>query len=240
MTVLVVCSSDYYVQEYYLKLQRLAGARYTLMENKLDPARLPARDSVRRRRTDDTLTIGYFGLLRCPTSWDFLRRLAEEGEGRVRVVAAGLPTGIDTIERDVAESPFLEYLGPYVSPDALPDLYGRGDLVWALDPYGVPNGRWARTNRYYEAGYFRRPMIVQRGTPDGFEVERADVGLAIDLGSPDEAVRGILGVTQARLGEWEGNLDEIDVATFTMTDDYERVIDELIDAEGTCLRLRSC
>lgn len=230
-TLLVVCTSDYYVKKYYLEQQGLSDARYAILENKLDAEKLPSRELPPRERTDGVLTIGYFGLLRCPTSWDFLRRLAETGAGRIRVVAAGLPTGIEDIESDVAAGPYLEYRGPYLSPDDLPDLYSRVDLVWTIYPYGVPNQQWARTNRYYVAGYFRRPMIAQRNTPDGYEVERSGIGVLIDLDSPDEAIAAVLGITGTQLGQWENNYDAIDVARFTITNDYERVLEEMCDAE---------
>ncbi len=229
-TLLVVCTSEYYVTEHYLGQQGLSEARYVILENKLSREKLPPRELPPRERTDGVLTIGYFGLLRCQASWDFLTRLAEEGEGRIRVVAAGLPTGIENIESDVSASPYVEYRGPYLSPDDLPDLCGRVDLVWTIYPHGFANQQWARTNRYYVAGYFRKPMIVQRNTPDGSEVERLDLGLPIDLDAPEQAMAAILGITETQLRQWESNYDAIDVARFTITNDYERVLEEMCDA----------
>ena len=50
-TILVVCTSDYYVNDYYLGQQKLDETRYMVLENKLDPETVACRKKTRRRET---------------------------------------------------------------------------------------------------------------------------------------------------------------------------------------------
>ncbi len=62
------------------------------------------------------------------------------------------------------------YLGPYQAPKDLSFIYSMVDVVWASYPFSdrttVGNHLYARTNRFYESLYFKKPFIVQKGTAD--------------------------------------------------------------------------
>ena len=79
---------------------------------------------------------------------------------------------------------------------------------------------WARTNRYYEAGYFSKPMIALENTPDGVDVSDRGIGLLIDLGSQSEAIRSILDISDVQMQEWDNHYDTVDTSAFTLTDEH--------------------
>ena len=77
------------------------------------------------------LRIGYFGGLRCEWSWNVLRDLAVARPDDIEIVLAGFPMSPKNLPDRVQEHGNIGYLGEYRSPQDLPSLYARIDLVWA-------------------------------------------------------------------------------------------------------------
>ena len=98
-----------------------------------------------------------------------------QAEGRIRVTGSGEFLSACLISREkCAQAEYVTYRGPFVSPDELPEMYAGVDLVWGAYLHGESNARWARSNRYFEAGYFGKPIFAQKGTREGDAVaERA-------------------------------------------------------------------
>lgn len=73
----------------------------------------------------------------------------------------------------------LHYLGPFKNPDDFPAIYENIDLVLSLySAHG--NDRFLEPNKYYEALFFAKPIIVSANTFIGEKVTRQNVGFAID------------------------------------------------------------
>jgi succinoglycan biosynthesis protein ExoL len=231
-TDVVVCTTQAFIDGYFIGRQKAVHPAYLAIENRLAPEELSPRASARRARSDQTITIGYFGILRCQRSWEVLKRLAATPADRFRVIARGVPFGIPTLETDVAAGHNLEFGGPYVSPADLVSMYSQVDMIWVAYPAADQNHRWARTNRSYEAGYFGKPIIAQRGTGDGAFVEREGIGLLVDLEDIDATTASVRAVTARNLETWEEHLSSLDSSNFVLTDEHERLCDALCKPRG--------
>ncbi len=168
------------------------------------------------------LRIGYFGLLKDEWSMRVLEALAATAPARFQIVLAGTPFRIDQLQQRVARLPNMEYRGPYLSPDALEELYAGVDLTLACYPPELPNG-WAQSNRYYEACLFRRPLIVRAGTGDAAEVAQRQIGLVIAAADVAAAAAAISDITPEQLRRWQANMAALPLATYAYTDEASRL-----------------
>jgi len=229
---LLVVTSEAYVSGYYEGILNLANLRYTVIENKLD-ADLLQMAPKSGPHDSNVLRIGYFGVLRCPRAWEILKRVAVEGQGRVEVQVSGFPSVcLPDLEAEAQTVPGVHYAGPYVSPDDLPEVYRRVDIVWAGYHYeGNKMGNWqlARTRRFYESCFFQKPMIVQAQTEDGRVVKNLGLGLCLDLSDVEVAVRQILSITEADLTQWQKNVARLPRETYVHSDE-KREYREVIEA----------
>jgi len=223
---LLVVTSKAFAVEYYGKLRGLTSLKYLVIENKVDATSMSS-DRMCKGATklkDMPLRIGYFGLLRCARSWVILKRAVMKGEGRIQLVLRGIPFGIPSMSHEAQSIPFIDYAGAYKVPDDLPEMYGNVDMVWASYPFmntTIGNWRWARTNRFYEACYFKRPMFVQVGTEDGLAVEMLGIGCCVDLHHIEETVDRILAVDHIELGKWHERLARVPTSVYVQTNEHE-------------------
>jgi len=169
---LLVVTSEAYIEGYYRRVQGLTSLPYQVIENKLDAGTVPQpRIPSAHSKRDGALQIGYFGIIRCRRSWKALKEVTIRGDGRIRVYVRGKPMGLESFEEDVRTTPYIDYDGPYIAPDDLPDMYRQVDVVWIAHYMGRSSTLWNRANRFYEACFFKKPMFAQIGTQDGQVVE---------------------------------------------------------------------
>lgn len=224
-SALLVATSHAYIDEYYRKRQKIGRIRHRILENKVDPSLKANPSSDSARRFGDKICIGYFGVLRCAVSWEILKRAA--ATGRVTVYLRGplvIPGGAD---EDVSSIPNVIYGGTYVAPDELPEMYGGVDIVWVAGCISEAHSMWSRTNRFYEACFFKKPMIVQSGTQDGKIAVSHGIGLDVDLNNADEAISEISGLDENRLARWRGNMERIPKSVYTYIDEHQKILDDL-------------
>ena len=122
----------------------------------------------------------------------------------------------------------ITYLGPYQSPSDLPALYASVDVVWAAYPFSPEkrgNHLWARTNRFYESLYFKRPMILQKGTNDArVAASLGAVALAVSLESSEAAADYLTqNLSKAFLLLCRQKLSEIPEEIYQITDEYQHL-----------------
>lgn len=176
------------------------------------------------------LVIGYFGLLRCKRSLEILRELAIANSG-VLVVLRGIFVEIpQEIEMDLKSLTNVTYLGTYKSPEDLATMYDEIDISWVAYPFSdkeVGNWKWARTNRYYEAGYFKTPMIAAEGTMDGENVKKGSFGLAVDLSKPNQVLAKLKSIRNDDLKLWRESIKNKPKGTFAEDGDYEKLYEEI-------------
>ncbi len=229
-TYLLVVTSEAYLEEYFYQVQGLNGINSFVLENKLDRQWFPACPGEDVwQNAGDYLTIGYFGVLRCKCSWEILKILAEKSRGAYRVYLRGISRDFN-LKKECGFA-YVEYGGPYLVPDDLPEIYGRADLVWACYPYqGKKSGnwQWAKTVRFYEACYFKKPLIVQAGTEDSRVVEKYNIGLVIDMNAGvEEVVKELQAVTRVDLARWTSNLGQLPEDIYLHNGEHQQLIELL-------------
>lgn len=201
-----------------------------ILENKLDSVATPnlSNSSDLSSVLCRPIRIGWFGVLRCPWSWEILSRLAREFPDRFEVLIAGHPLDPADLPVRVAEVPGVRFIGEYRSPGDLPALYGQVDLVWAVYPgpdVTERHWRWAllasRSNRYYESCQLRRPIITLAESGDGEEVVRLDHGLALRSQRFEDIAAALLAVSPDDLLRWRSVLEGLPLSVHSYTDEAE-------------------
>lgn len=226
-TRLVVVTSEAFITGFYRGVQKIARLPHLLIENKPDLKMVTGARPLQRR--SGPITIGYFGMIRCQRSWQALRLIAERGNGRVRVYLRGVPLGLPKFEREAAESPWIEYGGPYVAPDDLLDMYERVDLCWNAHRVDDNNSLlWNRTNRFYEACAFHKPMVAQLQSQDGEVVARRQLGPCIDLVDVEASATRVLAVSWDELSEWQRHLDSLPRSVYTENGEHETLVNQIL------------
>lgn len=228
---IVVVTSEAYVSGYFRGIQQLTNVRYQVIENKLDPLETSLFPRpVMRKKTDDILRIGYFGLIRCRHTLKVMQELARQGSGRIQVYIRGIFMSLKDQETAMQSAAFIEYGGPYISPDDLPNLYNNVDMVWACYPYNSAdpgNWRWARTNRFYEACFFRRPMFVQLHTEDSRAVETFDIGVSLDLKDIEMTINRIMQIKTTDIEKWQMNMNDLPREVYMLSNEHEQLMEAL-------------
>lgn len=227
---LVVPVTEGFAEEYYVPIQRVDPRRLFVLENKVPAG--TSSNSVRMQVPSrcPVMTIGRFGMIRDRISWDILKEVARRGEGRIRVRIHGVFFGLPGWEEDLRENPSLVYMGPYKNPDDLPAVYDGIDMSWVADSSnGGPEARWTRSNRFYEACAFSRPMAVYAHQADGMAARDYDVGVLMDMNDPADCVEQLLSVTDDDLLGWHRNLQSLPRSVFELSDEHERLAGCLLD-----------
>lgn len=225
---LLVATAPDFVDVYYRQWVG-SSTQALIVENKLDADSRTresalAADETRgiRPGIDRPIRIGYFGILRSTNSWEMLRALAERRPREFEIVIAGQVVEPADLTEQVSLYDNMTYLGEYRSPDDLPQMFSRVDLILGMYPEDRDGdwnqrGRWARTNRFYESCYFQKPIITRKGSKDASEVERLGIGLTIDNGDPITFVRSVSQITYDQIREWNANLARVPPETYLYT-----------------------
>lgn len=229
---LLVATAPGFIEGYY---RRMVGSTVPalVIENKLErslteelpggkiPGPPPGRPLV-----DRPLRIGYFGFLRCEWSWRVLEHLARTRPRQIEIVTAGYGSpGVDLAAR-ASRFPNLKFLGPYRSPEDLPALYGQVDLVWGCYPKPGPgdrNWRWARTNRFYESCFFRRPMVALAESGDSGDVAKYGIGPVVAGREAEATAAELLGITPGDLARWRESLSRVPPEVYLYTREAEDI-----------------
>ncbi|MCE7902073.1 MAG: hypothetical protein DYH20_05270 [Gammaproteobacteria bacterium PRO9] len=232
---LVVVTAPGYRDGYYRGLGVSSGNRFFVMENKLDldPAKRPQRVVVRPE--NGPITIGYFGLLRCRRSWDVLKELVRKGQGKFVVKVRGRPIAPDSLPAEAEALDGIQYDGEFVWPDDLAAMYDSVDLVWGCYPHSnqpVGNWLWARTNRFYEACYFKRPIVTLEGSADARIAEELGIGPVVDLNDTGAAVDRLLQLTFDEVADWQGKVDQVGSDVCVYGDDHQRLLRLITSLDG--------
>ncbi len=227
---LLVVTSEAFVTGYFQDIQGITEMPYQVIENKVDEESLISSKVIEvNDRYSDVLRIGYFGLLRCRRSWEILRLAALKGGGRISIYLRGVIPW-DDMRIEMQNCLNVVYDGTYVSPDELSEIYGQTDMVWACFPYEgqkMGNWSWARTNRFYEACYFKKAMFVQKGTEDSRVVENLRFGVSLDLKDIEMCVEQILKIDPLELTQWKKNLEQLPKNIYTYSNEHVELISKL-------------
>lgn len=228
---LVVSSKNFYDQ-YFRKIYGFPHSRVVVVENKMETD-LRQEKIVDSLNEGQLITIGYFGVMRCTRSWDILKEFVE-GSKQYVLYMKGKPVAVPDLANRVARLNNIIYEGVYRSPEDLPAIYNKVDIVWAAYPYsGASDGNWryARTIRFYEACAFQKPVIVQKGTPQAEEVIKYDIGIVVDMTDIHEAVLSLRGITVETVNEWKKNVAALPQELYTHSNEYKDLLESLKNRE---------
>lgn len=221
----LVVTSELFVSEYYRPLVG-RDISYIVLENKLDFEFVDAVESVRDCRpnhadiSSETITIGYFGVLRFQWPLDALCEILRNGQNRYRLVLAGYQSGNIDLEPLLAMTDQVEYIPSYKSPDDLPKLYNSVDITWCAYPVsgdGHSGKDWVRANRFYEACLFKKPLVVLSGTGDSESVRSLEIGLVLKSQNIAEVAEALSDVDRGDLLTWQENLYKLPLSTYAYT-----------------------
>lgn len=226
-----VVTSELFVTGFFRNNSFQIGS-YFVLENKvhLEDNTLPARTG------NSEIVIGYFGVIRCEQSLKILMEFLEASQ-RYRLIIYGFFIGISDHQKALMLShPKVNYKGEYKSPEDLREIYGQIDISWVAYPYSAGkkegNFKYARTNRYYEAGFFRVPMIGNQFAGDARFIEEFDYGITLDLGNMRQSVEQMNKISPEKLESWRANLRKAPLSDFMSTDkDYLPLLESL-EEEG--------
>ncbi len=224
----VIATAPGFIDDYYRNWLNKTP-RSLIIENKLEarPGREHQTPTVEGTPlVDRPLRIGYFGLLRCPRSWQVLEELAATRPNEIEVVIAGIPSNPEDLPERAHRHANIVYQGKYKSPDDLSSLYGSVDLVWACYPFPGPNDhnwKWAKTNRFYESCYYQRPMICLEGSGDAAEIERYDIGMLIKNDHVERVVESIADISLTDLATWQENLRNMPPEAYVYTTESDQL-----------------
>lgn len=175
---LLLTSSPAFVANHFA--HTTLDAPVELVENKLLLRQSGAPEPT-AHEPDLPVRIGWFGMLRCRRTLEFLSQLAAGSEGRVEVLIAGKPSPAELphLGEVVRATPGMTYHGTYRYED-LPELYGRCHLAWTVDWFeeGL-NSSWLLPNRLYEPLAYGVVPIAMRDVEVGRWLAAHDAGLLV-------------------------------------------------------------
>lgn len=221
--VLVLTSSEYL--KYYKSLKNFDKCKYFVMENKIDPKKYIKINDI-QLNNGEKITIGYFGILRSKYSLDLLLDLANVGGNKIQILLAGKFLGTEDYIDKLNCLKNIEYFGTYKSPTDLPYLYNKIHLSWLAHKH--PNSKYMRTNRFYEACFYKKPMITQIGTADGNIVEDKYLGLSIDMNKMQDTINQILDIDTISYKKWTKNIANLPPNIYSYTNEHKRLLDLII------------
>lgn len=223
---LVITTSEAFMDEFYFKEGKF-NIPYLLMENKVHPnIHETGNNSFPLISTynNSKIKLGYFGLIRCPRSIEILLNLVRSYEHIEVLIRGYFMPNCKHLEEEIFKTKNINYFGTYVSPHDLKSIYSEIDISWICYPFGFEgqnNWKWAKTNRFYEAGYFKKPMIAAKGTKDAERVKEYGVGIVLNLADITQSVQEIGEIIKNKIFYMQQNYSIIDINKFQITNDYD-------------------
>ena len=230
---LLVVTARGFVTDYYEKYLRCEVRNFFVLENKVDYA-ISSRPS-RPLKACDKIKIGYFGVLRSNWSFEVLLRLLTDypSEFEINVAGINFQSEYDLHELERRYDGFT-YWGTYNSPEDLSGIYANIDYVFAcnpdpqeLDPLWYWMQKICRVNRYYEAIFFQKPLIVRDDSADGMEVRINAIGISIASDTPSDAASEIRKNAAEKLDQYHKNIEKLPVQSFHSDEDLVEFAEKL-------------
>ena len=219
---LLIVSSPAFLREYFAPVHRLdrpGGIETLVVENKLLPAasQAPALAAPPEPPMAPPWRIGWFGMIRCRKSLDYLSELATRHPGLIQLTIRGRPSYTEFADFDaqIARTPGLSFGGTY-RPAELNALYGGVHFNWAIDFFEEgANSGWLLPNRIYEGGAHGAVPIALAGTETASWLQRHGIGVV--LRSLDEFEEFLLQLDPARYARLKAASGAVPPSAFSPT-----------------------
>ncbi len=131
----LITSSPAFIGNYF-NTQSSVRLPVVLLENKVFQIQEKTTCPV-MRHSGPPWIIGWFGIIRCKKSLQILNALVHQSQGKVEVVIRGRPAldQFDDFYKSVSETPGIKFLGTYLHPDDLAEIYRNVHFNWTIDLY---------------------------------------------------------------------------------------------------------
>lgn len=228
-TDLLVVTSEAYIHGYFKGIQRFNKLNYHVIENKPELGLDVANVNI-QKKVNGKIRIGYFGVLRCPRSLEILKELIKRHGDKFELYIRGIVAEGKDIINELRVMDNVKIEGEYKVPDDLPSMYNEIDIIWACYPYKgkeVGNWMWAKTTRFYEACYFKKPMITLEGTQDSHYVKEKGIGIVLDLSNIDSSVESLSKLTLQQIEEMVKCYSKVPIDVYTYGNEHEELIKKL-------------
>ncbi|MDQ6477578.1 hypothetical protein [Dyadobacter sp. LHD-138] len=226
----LVVTSPEFVSEYFTKHRKICVKHYLVIENKVHSGQLPEDTFVNTPMNcfNRKIRIGYFGVLRCKNSLNCLISLAEKNQFEIILRGIFMPD-TSPFEEKIKNSRNIFYYGPYQVPEHLRMIYNKVDIVWGAYPFSkneTGNHLWARTNRFYESLFFKKPIILQKGTADADKARQlGSIALEIDMKNEDQVIRDLSTmITPDYLKSASALMHDITENHYQITTEYKNLV----------------
>lgn len=226
---LVVLTSQGFIKNYYHKKLKLNKVDYFLLENKVDFNLNPL--PISGTNENEKIVLGYFGAIRDKWSLMLLNQVTKKHPDKFEAVIAGINL-LDTADflQFTEGKEGIKCLGPYKSPDDLPELYDQIDVMLTFYPDFNSTKEWfdakriCRSNRFYESCMFKKPLLAFSFTDDGKEVEKLGIGLTLDNYDLNYSVEKISSeINFGNIQKWKRNIVKIPKNVFQLSDEKEKL-----------------
>jgi len=134
------------------------------------------------------LKIGFVGTIRYHSIYNFVSVFAENFSNYEFHFYGGVMNSNEKLFYQLKKYDNVFFHGTFVSPDDLPMIYSKIDMVLSAYDVGADNVKYAEPNKLYEAIFFGTPIIVSKGTFLSEKVKKMDVGYSIDPFNNSEIV----------------------------------------------------
>lgn len=165
-----------------------------------------------KRKTDiNHLTFSFVGALRQPATRVFVKTLLKyfpqhefHFHGMIHQIHRGF------YEKLAQQYPQFHLGGTFSNPKDLPEIYEKCDiLVSAMGLKSSPNIEYAEPNKFYEAIYFRKPIVVSANSYVGRKVKALGIGYCLS-DFTEEGIKDFIGsITEESFEEIHNNLERI-------------------------------
>lgn len=155
---------------------------------------------VEKKRLDmQHLSIGFVGVLRFESVFNFAKRIGERYPQHTFHFFGTYHESEKHMVDEVKAYNNIRLHGVFTSPDDLPNIYAKIDMVVSTYDVKYENVRWAEPNKLYEALFFHTPIIVSKHTFLATKVNRLGIGYAVDAMSDSSIDQFLTSLTAENL-----------------------------------------
>jgi succinoglycan biosynthesis protein ExoL len=160
----IVTTSIGFQSEYFNKLN-VIDKEIFILENKVLFDRHYKKVDSAESLCSDSVCLGLFGAFRCDVTLKLIHNfLINNCSSTARLFGKPVNVSAD-IFQSLIDLPNCNYLGEYEYPHDLSHIYHSVNIVIGTDfSDSIANSRWLMPNRYYEAGYFKKLLVVSDDT----------------------------------------------------------------------------
>ncbi len=226
-TALIV-TSPMFITKYFNDIQKFKKKNIFLIENK--PDIINQMKVLNKNLEKDKITIGFFGMIRCERSLLILSKLVQMNKTFVLYIR-----GI--IDEELIHKFKLSNLenviigNEYEASKDLPELYSNIDMCWTAYPYSqnqLGNQFWAMTTRFYEAVYFKTPLITRKDGADSDFVTSNKIGITLDFDDVDKSIQILENLNKETISIMKKNLNDVDQSIYQYSNEHEKLANFLI------------